>query len=199
MRRFFVFLSVICLAVTLALSACRDSVADEAAVTSAATTTAATTLAAPTTTSTTTTTAVSATTATSSTTESGIITGFVTFDGKDCTFSGPSEVPPGDYAFVLTNVSDVGAVLFARELIDGHTYQDALDQMDEAGGPGSYWPRPSWAADVTRDPDPPEIDLASGQRLLALSLEPGTYNLGVYTATSPEGIWLCAPLDVLES
>lgn len=122
----------------------------------------------------------------------------VTFDGSECIVAGPSEVPPGDYSFLFTDVSDLGAVLFARNLVDGHTFQDALDQQKEAGGPGSYWPRPSWAASVMLDFDSPEIDLADNQQLLAISVEPGNHLVALYTTMGPELIWLCAPLDVVE-
>ncbi len=129
-------------------------------------------------------------------TESEIIE--VTFDGNECTVAGPTEVPPGDQAFVLTDVSDLGAVLFARMLVDGHTFQDALDTEQEAGGPGVYWTRPSWFAGAPVDMDPPEIDLADNQQLLASRLYAGNHLVGLYTTTGSELIWLCGPLDVVE-
>jgi hypothetical protein len=132
-------------------------------------------------------------------TESEIIE--VTFDGNECTVAGPTELPPWDHhAFVLTDASDLGAVLFARKLTGGHTYQDVLDAQEEAGGPGSYWRRPSWVASALGRPDLFEVDLADNQGLVAVTLEPGNhYFLALYTTTGPEGIWLCAPVDVVES
>lgn len=129
-------------------------------------------------------------------TESEIIE--VTFDGNECTFSGPTEVPPGDHAFVLTDVSDLGAVLFARRLVDPYTYQHVLNAQEKAGGPGSYWPRPPWVRNAVLDDDPPEIDLAENQQLLATTLRPANYSVALYTTTGPELIWLCAPLDVVK-
>ena len=128
----------------------------------------------------------------------------VSFDGSECTVAGATEVPPGDQAFLLTDVSDRDGVdLSARKLVDGHTFQDALDLLKEAGGPGSRLPRgrPSWWAGVARDPHPPEIDLADNQQLLAVSLEPGNHLLLVWVPDPPGsfGIWLCGPLDVVES
>ena len=83
----------------------------------------------------------------------------VSFDGSECTVAEPTEVPPGDHAFLLTDVSgrdDVG--LYARKLVDGHTFQDALDIEKEA-----WWPRLGSAkaldgAATSRrtDYDPPE-------------------------------------------
>lgn len=122
----------------------------------------------------------------------------VTFDGNECTYMGPTEVPPGDYAFLFTDASDLGAVLFARMIVDGHTYQDVLDAWEEAGGNGSYVPRPSWVAQAPVASDPPEIDLADNQQLLASRLYPGEHFVALWTTEGPELNWLCAPLDVVE-
>lgn len=123
----------------------------------------------------------------------------VSFDGNECTVAGASEMPAGDRSFVLTDMSDLdGVTVFARKLVDGHSFQDALDIEAASGGPGAYWPRPSWAADVMPNFDPPEMDLADNQQLLAVSLEPGEHLVAIY-AINPELIWLCAPLDVVES
>lgn len=128
----------------------------------------------------------------------------VAFDGSECIVTGEPEVSPGDHAFVLTDVSDLdGVQLYVRYLENGHTFQDALDLEKEAGGPGSPLPggRPSWWADVMPDFDPPEIDLAGNQQSRAVSLEPGNHMLLIW-APDPSGsygIWLCGPVDVVES
>ena len=123
----------------------------------------------------------------------------VSFDGSECTVAGATEVPPGDQSFLLTDVSGRdGVALYARKLVDGHTFQDALDLEEEAGGPGSPLPPwQSWWAGVARDPHPPEIDLADNQELLAVSLETGNHFLLIWA--TGDSIWLCAPLDVVES
>jgi hypothetical protein len=122
----------------------------------------------------------------------------ITFGGSECTAAGPSEVPAGNRVFLVTNVSDLGpGVLFVRRLVDGHTFQDALDLQGEFGGPGAYFPRQMWFADVRWSNDHPEMDVASNQRLQAYSLEPGTH-LVAYETLDPVSIWLCAPLDVVE-
>jgi hypothetical protein len=126
----------------------------------------------------------------------------VSFDGNECTVAGATEVPPGDHAFLLTDVSGRdGAALYARKLLDGHTFQDALDIDKEAGGPGTPRPGQSWQGYVIPDFDPPEVDLADNQQLLAVSLEPGNHLLLVWVPDPPGsfGIWLCGPLDVVES
>jgi len=125
----------------------------------------------------------------------------VTFDGSECTM-GAAELPPGDHAFVLTDVSDRdGVLLYVNQLVDGHTYQDALDAEKEAGGPGSPRRNESWSVGVMPDVDPPEIDLADNQQLRAVSLEPGNHTLVIWAPDPPGsyGIWLCGPLDVVES
>jgi hypothetical protein len=128
----------------------------------------------------------------------------VSFDGSECIVAGATEVPPGDHAFLLTDVSDLDGVrLHARYLVDGHTFQDALDAEKEAGGPGSSYPRgmPSWSANVIPDLHPPEIDLADNQQLHAVSLEPGNHLLLISAdyPTGSWGMWLCGPVDVVES
>lgn len=125
----------------------------------------------------------------------------VIFDGNECTVAGPPEVPPGDYAFVLTDVSglagdDVEVVLTAYFLTHGQTYQDVLDRQEDFGGPGSYWPEPRWASNAPPDHDPPEIDLAENQQLLASTLYPESHYIAVYT-TNPDATWLCGALDVV--
>jgi hypothetical protein len=47
---------------------------------------------------------------------------------------------------VLINNSDNGTQLFVRRIEDGHTYQEAIDIQNEAGGPGTYIPRPELVA-----------------------------------------------------
>ena len=122
----------------------------------------------------------------------------VSFDGSECIVAGATEVPPGDHAFLLTDVSGrEGVRLYARQLVDGHTFQDALDLLKEAGGPGSPMPGHSLWTGVIQDWHPPEIDLADNQQLLAVSLEPGNHFLLIWAPHSPGSqsgdFWLCGP------
>ena len=74
----------------------------------------------------------------------------VTFDGSECTVAGATEVPPGEHAFLLTDVSnrdDVG--LYARNLLDGHTFQDALDLEKEHDGLGRAEPGPPYSCSLS--------------------------------------------------
>lgn len=129
----------------------------------------------------------------------------VSFDGSECIVAGATEVPPEDYAFLLTDVSGLDLVtLYAYKLVDGHTFQDVLDWEKEAGGPGSPWPgEPSWFGHVIpfHSRDIELRDLADNQQLRAVSPEPGNYVLLVQARDSLGGFptWLCAPLDVVES
>jgi len=65
----------------------------------------------------------------------------VTFDGKECTYSGPTEFVTGDHSFVYEDSSDQEQVVWASRILDGYTYQDELDLQSE---PGEYFDIPSF-------------------------------------------------------
>jgi hypothetical protein len=70
------------------------------------------------------------------------ITFEVVFDKNyHCTVVGPTEVPTGEYLFLLNNQSDRKVDIAVTLLIDGHTYQDLLDLQSETGVPfvKVYW------------------------------------------------------------
>lgn len=57
----------------------------------------------------------------------------VTFDGKGCTYSGPTELVTGDHSFVYKDSNDQEQVVWASRIPDGYTYQDELDLQSEPG------------------------------------------------------------------
>ena len=79
---------------------------------------------------------------------SGPLPGFVaegievTFDGIECTVSGPTELPIGEHSFVLKDLSGQNQVLYVSYLLDGKTFQDFLDEQPNE--PDVYLPKPSW-------------------------------------------------------
>ena len=116
----------------------------------------------------------------------------VTFDGTECTVSGPTELPTGDHKFVLKDLSEQNQVLYVSLLLDGKTYQDLLDLQSE---PGEYYPKPSWV-----------VHTKGGMRRNAKGEHVWTYSLdiegehAIYLGSAfPHSLWFCAPLKVIEA
>jgi len=65
----------------------------------------------------------------------------VTFDGEECTVSGPSVLPAGEHSFILNDISEKKVDLWVGRLLEGKTVQDLFD---EQGEPSVWWPKPSW-------------------------------------------------------
>jgi hypothetical protein len=117
----------------------------------------------------------------------------VTFDGTECTVSGSTELPIGEYSFVYKDLSEENVPFWVARLLDGRTFQDLLDLQSE---PGEYYPKPSWTV------------YPSGSWTWNESIDAGVYTFsldkeGEYaTAVGgdfPPSLWLCAPLWVIEA
>jgi len=67
----------------------------------------------------------------------------ITFDGKECTSSGPTELPTGEHSFVYKNLSEDYLSFKVGRFLEGKTYQDLLELQSE---PGEYNPRVFWTA-----------------------------------------------------
>ena len=65
----------------------------------------------------------------------------VTFDGEECTVSGPSVLSTGSHSFILNDLSDKKVDLWIGRLLEGKTVQDLFD---EQGEPSVWWPKPNW-------------------------------------------------------
>jgi hypothetical protein len=118
----------------------------------------------------------------------------VTFDGNECTVSGPTEVPTGEHSFVLFDLSGQNQDLWLARLHDGKTFRDLLDLQPE---PGEYYPKPSWAV------HPPKstigLNKKTGGKDMVFDLdEAGEYSMAV-GGYNPRSLWLCAPLWVVEA
>ena len=118
----------------------------------------------------------------------------VTYDGNECTVTGPTELPKGKHSFVLYDLSEHNAVLWVNFFLDRKTFQDYLDLQSE---PGEYVSQPYWTV------NPPLFgqawDDSIGGEVYTLFLDKeGEYCIGVYDS-SPESIWFCAPIWVIEA
>ena len=112
----------------------------------------------------------------------------VTFDGNGCTVSGPTEVPIGDYSFLLNNVSGRRVKLVVTQLLDGHTFQDLVDLQTE---PGDTYGIETWMSQpfyYTKD-----------HKIYTVSLDEAGEHAIVISEDKHVGIWHCVPFQVIET
>jgi hypothetical protein len=112
--------------------------------------------------------------------------GVVTFDGSECTHSGPSEVPVGEYTFVFKNESDLGLGFYLNQILEGKTFQDLQDWQLE---PGVYLPPPSWIA------HPSSYYSSTEGTTVHILDKAGLYATLIGNNTS---LWFCGPFEVVE-
>jgi len=117
----------------------------------------------------------------------------VTFDGNECTVSGPTELPTGDHSFVLKDLSEQYQALYVSRLLNGKTYQGLLDLQSE---PGEYYPQPSW---VVHKGSKGMRRNAKGEKVYTFSLDKEGKHAIYIGSSSPLSLWFCAPLKVIEA
>jgi hypothetical protein len=127
----------------------------------------------------------------------------VTWNGTECTVSGPAELPAGEHTFVLYDLDKQIANLAVSRLVQGKTFQDMLDKQDE---PGEDFAWPSWArAAILRAAPSKEAD--GGEVRVFFLKNEGEYamhlRICLIDPTSPVGticpehIWPCGSLQVV--
>jgi len=112
------------------------------------------------------------------------------FDGNECAVDGPTELDPGSYSFLLTNLSDKDVDLFVIRFSPDKTLQDAFDYQGETG---RWKPKPSWLQYTT--------DLGSSMTdagevfdiRLNVAGEHAVYVTTYYTAPNERQLWNCSP------
>ena len=113
--------------------------------------------------------------------------GVVTFDGSECTVSGPGEVSTGKYNFVLNDISGEENVrIMVARLEEGRTFQDLINIQSEPGEDFSYG---SWIS----IPFMFTVDHIVYTYYLDT---PGEHAIEVGSFV-PHNLWLCAPLRVV--
>jgi len=122
----------------------------------------------------------------------------VTFDGDRCTVEGPAQLDPGQYTFLFIDEADRSAEMWVRQLVDGVTFDDAIEYMEEQGGPGVYFAKPEWVVSVPQFA--PESQPADGERLYSHDLPADglfSFTVGADDAagTTDEAIWICGPIE----
>ena len=120
----------------------------------------------------------------------------VIFDGKGCTVTGPSELPPGEHTFTFIDQSEWEGELWLVYLDEGYTIQD---QLDLQGEPGVWIPKPSWAhydSSVSRE-SKEEGDVRIDTETWDLN-RVGEHNILCYVDT-PRVIWFAASIIIVDS
>ena len=120
----------------------------------------------------------------------------VTFDGKGCTVTGPTELPMGEHQFVLRDLTEKNADLNLQYFIDGSTIQDYFDLQSEPGAWIEYFYNTLTLHAIKRGAEWNEsID---GKVYTYLLNEEGEHVILV-AGKSPRSVWICAPLWVIEA
>jgi hypothetical protein len=123
----------------------------------------------------------------------------VTFDGKRCIVTGPTELPVGEHQFVFrdlveNNADSFHADLYVQNYSDGKTLQDYLDYQGE---PGKYFKDPPWAIRVVKRGI--EWNESIEGKIYTFLLNEAGEHVIVMLENSPLGVWICAPFWVIEA
>ena len=119
----------------------------------------------------------------------------VTFDGIECTVTGPNKLPVGDQPFVLIDQSDKDVIFWVSRLLDGKTLQDLIDMQSE---PGEWSPKPDWV-EYSRHTGGPFKNRHGEGEIWSYDLnQEGDFFLYVGEDTAEiKSIYYCAPLTVV--
>jgi hypothetical protein len=118
----------------------------------------------------------------------------VRLDGKECTVSGPTEVPTGEHTFVLYNVSDQDVQVAVQHYVQGRTFQDMLDMQ---GDPGEWFAVPSWVR-PTFVTEAPTEEADGGKAWIFSLVQDGEYGIALISHAS-QTAWLCVGFQVVEA
>lgn len=113
----------------------------------------------------------------------------VTFDGTECTLSGPREINTGEYPFFVENLAEYNLGLYVRYLQDENTNLDFIDLQRE---PGMFFPYPNWASPVKSMYSPQE------DVYIHFLDEVGEYSISLWRGNDPRHLWICPPIQVVE-
>jgi hypothetical protein len=119
----------------------------------------------------------------------------VTFDGEECIASTPAVMSTGEHSFVFVYTTEQGYGFWVEQLLDGKTYQDALDLQSE---PGEYIPPQPWIDDHDLTVDV-EWDESAGANIYTWSLDEEGEYIMMTGGTSPPSVWFCGSFQVVEA
>ena len=119
----------------------------------------------------------------------------VTFDGRGCTVTGPTELPVGDQPFILIDNSDQEVDLWVSRLLDGKTLGDLIADQS---APGVWWPAPEWVEYSRLTSGPLRNRQGEGEIWNYLVDVEGDYFIYVgHHTPEKKSLWFCAPLTVV--
>ena len=121
----------------------------------------------------------------------------ITFDGKDCTVKGPTEVQAGKHTFSFFDISDdMRGELWLVNLDEGKTIQDELDLQSE---PGEWHEKPSWVHYDARDSY--KSQESNGKRISfeTWRLDKVGEHIILCYVVNPQMLWFAAPIIVVEA
>lgn len=119
----------------------------------------------------------------------------VTFDGSECIVSGPTELPVGEYHFVLENLRKPHYLLYMARFVDGKTFQDLLDLQSEPGEYVPYDSRSSWFVETINTV---EWNESNSTYVYTFFLDKeGEYYIQLGRSVSQD-LWYCGSLMVTE-
>ena len=120
-----------------------------------------------------------------------------TFDGEECTYSGPSEVDPGTHPIVQRNLTDLNAGFYIERLHTekGKTVEDWIE-YNEAIEDWYYSTPPPYVSAVGTTS---YVSSNDQDAIWEWELKPGkVYVAGFYTHTEHRDLFLCPPLEMKE-
>jgi len=111
-----------------------------------------------------------------------------TFDGDACTVEDSTEIPAGDYAFIMTSSVGDGAQISVHPLPEGTSWAEYVTASSDTefayeNPPVSFTPLP---------------DLAENQRAARYIVDQGEYAIWGMRMYPSTGEWLCGRLTVTE-
>ena len=119
----------------------------------------------------------------------------ITFDGSNCTVTGPTSLPAGENQLVLKNLSEEKFGFWVSKILGDHTFQDLLDEQGEPGRFFSSFTNRVSGGSITG------LEYGeNGEEIYTIYTgTEGEYAIYLYDQVSEEYIWLCGPLQVTKS
>ena len=111
----------------------------------------------------------------------------VTYDGNECTLSGPTQVSLGNFTVINDNQTETSYEIYIKYLSAGKTNQDFVALQDE---PGTMFDVPDWAEMV-------RYSFAGKDEMIFLFESPGEHAVFL-GGTDSYFMWICPPILLVE-